>query len=420
MTEFLEHLTLLGPKLGNANNTRLQKCVEIAKKGDLGPLATFVTELERGAGLLTSSEEQSVSEFDILVLTEVDFFKTMAEGKNSDLVHCVRIVENLFLAQRDFLEKAGKSRKPSDDVLNQMLEPTANFISEIQAYREKKRCSPVFNHLSMISESVPALGWVGVTPAPAPYVRELKDAGQFYANRVLRESKADKDLVDSWIEILTRLADFVKKNHTTGLQWNRNGAEYIPKMDDSRQPNKSFLHEQPKEQLPKKKAVVYGAGSAKGGVEKLELDGKKWMVEYFKGNSNIKVTAQANQSIYIFKCENAVIKVDGKCNNIILNSCKKVGVVFDSLISSAEVVNSASIELQVLGTVPIVTLDKTDSVQIYLSEQSKNCEIVTAKTAGVNITVPQPSGDSKEFPVPEQFKTIVNGGKLKTTPMESF
>jgi len=33
-------------------------------------------------------------------------------------------------------------------------------------------------------------------------------------------------------------------------------------MDDSRQPNKSFLHEQPKEQLPKKKAVVYGAGSA--------------------------------------------------------------------------------------------------------------------------------------------------------------
>jgi len=25
----------------------------------------------------------------------------------------------------------------------------------------------------------------------------------------------------------------------------------------------------------------------------------------------------------------------------------------------------------------------------------KNCEIVTAKTAGVNITVPQPSGDSK-------------------------
>ena len=34
------------------------------------------------------------------------------------------------------------------------------------------------------------------------------------------------------------------------------------KMDDSRQPNKSFLHEQSKEQLPKKKAVVYGAGSA--------------------------------------------------------------------------------------------------------------------------------------------------------------
>ena len=36
------------------------------------------------------------------------------------------------------------------------------------------------NHFS---ESVSALGWVVVAPTPAPYIKEMNDAGQFYTNR---------------------------------------------------------------------------------------------------------------------------------------------------------------------------------------------------------------------------------------------
>ena len=65
-----------------------------------------------------------------------------------------------------------------------------------QAFREKSRRSDFFNHLSAIrfslfvimifnhfSESVSALGWVVVAPTPAPYIKEMNDAGQFYTNR---------------------------------------------------------------------------------------------------------------------------------------------------------------------------------------------------------------------------------------------
>ena len=38
----------------------------------------------------------------------------------------------------------------------------------------------IFNHFS---ESVSALGWVVVAPTPAPYIKEMNDAGQFYTNR---------------------------------------------------------------------------------------------------------------------------------------------------------------------------------------------------------------------------------------------
>ncbi len=38
----------------------------------------------------------------------------------------------------------------------------SKVIQEVQAFREKNRSSPLFNHLSAVSESVPALGWVAI------------------------------------------------------------------------------------------------------------------------------------------------------------------------------------------------------------------------------------------------------------------
>lgn len=51
---------------------------------------------------------------------------------------------------------------PSDSDKQKLLLPTSKKIQEIQTLREKNRGSPFFNHLSAISESIPALGWVAV------------------------------------------------------------------------------------------------------------------------------------------------------------------------------------------------------------------------------------------------------------------
>jgi hypothetical protein len=42
------------------------------------------------------------------------------------------------------------------------LKATSDQISGIQTHREAQRRSQFFNHLSAISESIPALGWVAV------------------------------------------------------------------------------------------------------------------------------------------------------------------------------------------------------------------------------------------------------------------
>jgi adenylyl cyclase-associated protein len=106
-----------------------------------------------------------------------------------------------------------------------LLQPTSDQINNIQTYREKNRTSPFFNHLSAVSESIPALGWVCVSPTPGPHVKEMNDAGQFYTNRVLKDWK-DKDSkhvewARSWVQTLTELQQYIKQYHTTGLVWSK-------------------------------------------------------------------------------------------------------------------------------------------------------------------------------------------------------
>lgn len=137
-----------------------------------------------------------------------------------------------FRAQTDFLRIADRESEPPQARLMEILSPTDQKIQGIQAFREKNRSSPYFNHLSAISESIPALGWVAVKPTPAPYIKEMIDAGQFYTNRVLKEWKEKDKIhvnwVKAWMELLTNLQQFVKQKHTTGLVWSKTGGSGGP------------------------------------------------------------------------------------------------------------------------------------------------------------------------------------------------
>ena len=94
-------------------------------------------------------------------------------------------------------------------------------------FTNKNRKSPLFNHLSAISEGIPALGWILIAPTPGPHIKDMTDAAQFYSNRVLKEFK-DKDpthteWVKLWVKVLNDLYTYVRQHHTTGLAWASQG-----------------------------------------------------------------------------------------------------------------------------------------------------------------------------------------------------
>lgn len=325
------------------------------------------------------------------------------------------LFECSFRAQLKYVTLASQSSAPDQSEVPKMLSATSDQITAIITFREKHRTSKLFNHLSAISESIPALGWVCVTPTPGPHVKEMNDAGQFYTNRVLKEWK-EKDVkhcnwAKSWVQTLTELQQYIKQYHTTGIVWSgktkasagalngnsgsaappppppcnlpppppmpafdpsvnapgdddRNalfaqinqGADITKKLkkvtSDMQTHKNTALREGPapyKGPTPFKKAPE--AVKVVAPIEKepvFSRDGKKWLIEYQKNNPNLLVeNVEMNNVVYMFKSQNSTLTVKGKLNSIVIDSCKKCSIVFDSLVSSVEFVNCQSVQMQV-------------------------------------------------------------------------
>ena len=95
---------------------------------------------------------------------------------------------NALRAAHTFSPLSPSPQQPAQSALPALLKDTSEAIGEITSFRESNRRSPQFNHLSAISEGIPALGWVTMEPKPAPFVKEMKDAAQFYTNVCPRAS----------------------------------------------------------------------------------------------------------------------------------------------------------------------------------------------------------------------------------------
>ncbi|XP_063041269.1 adenylyl cyclase-associated protein 2 isoform X2 [Engraulis encrasicolus] len=444
-----------------------------------------------------------------------------------DVATHAEMVHSALQVERAFLKMANTHQEPAKTELADLLRPLSEKIQEVQSFREKNRGSALFNHLSAVSESIPALGWVAMGQKPGPYVKEMNDAAMFYTNRVLKDYKDSDarhvDWVKAYLSIWTEMQDIIKQHHATGLTWSKDGpmapaSLSVPGASTPSAPSAPcpppppppppppgpppvFLDEAPTPsapapsaqhsalfaQLNQGEAITKGLKHvsadqmthknpglrAQGGPQQqpqtqqqqqgspaksknarrkqkknqaaqaqaqtqaqaqaqppaqrpppqhtpvLELEGKKWRVEYQQQAHDLVIEdTELKQVVYVFSCNNSTLQIKGKVNSIIMDNCKKLGLVFDNAVGIVEVINSKDIKLQVMGKVPTISINKTEGCHVYLSKDALDCEIVSAKSSEMNILIPE-EDDYKELPVPEQFKTVVwDGSKLVTEPTE--
>lgn len=178
---------------------------------------------------LLSELNPYVFEYDDLLNGPLKNFLNLSASIGGTVQNIAEMAEAVIRTQRQFLVVASKSRQPDPNSLSNLLRPTSEQIQAIQVFREKNRATDAFNHLSAVSESIGALGWVAVSPTPGPYVKEMRDSSQFYTNKVLvaykDKNKTHVEWAKAWIEFLTELQNYIKKYHTTGLSWNPRGGD---------------------------------------------------------------------------------------------------------------------------------------------------------------------------------------------------
>ena len=140
----------------------------------------------------------------------------------------------------------------------------------------------------------------------------------------------------------------------------------------------------------------------------------KWIIANhnhdMSNNNKIVLTIyvyDSKQHVYIHNCHGVNIQIQGKkANAILMEDCSNTNVVFGTVIGAYEVVRCQDVALQTKGMCPTFSLDMTDKVTVWLSEETRKISsFVTSKCTQVNISIPIDGDESnrKEIPLPEQF-----------------
>jgi len=450
---------------------RLEKVEKQLASGVLSAPAGPTSSSSGSAGA-DASDLTSVREFENLVNQYIRPFVELSGKIDPVVKQQAELVLEAVELEKAFIATAAVSKKPDAAVAQDLFKPTISVVESISALRDKNRTSKFFNNLSTVSEGIAALAWVLITPTPGPHVGDMRGGSEFYSNRILKDFKDKDPLQVDWVKafngFLKELQVYIKNYHTTGLTWNPSGGDAkatasappkasapapapapaqhtTPTPGATKAPDANALFsalnkgtdvtgglkkvtaEMKTKNQPGRSSVVSATAPTHAKVEekkekaapkkppKFALEGNKWVVENQVDNKIEITETEAKQVVYIYGCVNTTVLVKGKVNAITVDGCKRTGVVFDNAISGVEVVNSQSLEIQVLGRVPSVAIDKTTGIQLYLSKQALEAEIVTSKSSEMNVLLPQEGdADLVELPIPEQYKTVVQGNKLVT------
>lgn len=92
-----------------------------------------------------------------------------------------------FIAERTYLYVTTKAKKPSPQP-PKLLTELHTYTGTVDEIRETNRPSPLFTHLSAISEGIVALGWI-VETRPADFVKDTLGGAQYYGNKILKDYK---------------------------------------------------------------------------------------------------------------------------------------------------------------------------------------------------------------------------------------
>mmetsp|Transcript_799 Transcript_799/g.1168 ORF Transcript_799/g.1168 Transcript_799/m.1168 type:complete len:472 (-) Transcript_799:19-1434(-) len=417
---------------------------------------------KKDTAVKNESEVPFLTDYDEYCMEKLEPFievcKKLGEGVSSQ----ADIVKKAWLAQKSILIMASKCKRPSPEaqpVFFSKLMPIQETMKEAKSAISRNEWE---NHGKTVHEGLSCLNWLTVSPPnglPKETVESSVGGSDYWSNKIRVAYKKNGPpeqiaFCDTFKDLIKGLVEYVVKHHKSGLEWNPHGVDISDYSEEKVSVQDSILKKHPKmgietpntgslfgelnkglgvtaglkkvtkdkqtwreefkgESAPVKNPLISKSKPAANkpkGIPKCEFvsAGNKWVIEnQSKDDGTITIQIkETKHSAYIYGCIDAIIDIQGKGKNIVIDNCKKTKIFMDECISSVEVVNCKSIQLQVRGKVPTIAIDKTDGFLCYLSSSALGTVFSTSKSSEMNINFPKPNGaddELMELPLPEQF-----------------
>ncbi|KAL9039763.1 MAG: hypothetical protein Q9180_002336 [Flavoplaca navasiana] len=180
----------------------------------------------------------AIDDFDALINGDVKTFVNMSEEIGGLVAEQSAAVLRAFAAERKFLIVTTKAKKPDiqSPVYMEVLKDLQATMGVVNDIREANRASPLFKHLSTVSEGINVLIWVANESKPADTVTEMLSSAQFWGNRVIQDYKEKDQTHVQWVQTFYRifksLAAYVRQHYMTGLTWNPNGVDPLQATEE--------------------------------------------------------------------------------------------------------------------------------------------------------------------------------------------
>lgn len=108
--------------------------------------------------------------------------------------------------------------------------------------------------------------------------------------------------------------------------------------------------------------------------------GSRWVVEGWEGQEEVAVQGVAmGEGVQVMGCKKSMVAVEGKVNAVVIEHCEGLGLLMGSAVSVVEAIRCERLRLQVKGTAPLIEVDSSTDVTLYLSpecaEMVQVCEL---------------------------------------------
>lgn len=318
---------------------------------------------------------------------------------------CVPFIESNVEASQFYTNKVLREFKAVDPVHAEWVKSLTNLIQQLCEYvKENYKTGLSWNPKGMTTDEFIASGGAAAKATPAAAVPAVPAAPKAPmppmappAPAATSAPAASKPAPAGTADIFSQIQNLgeggLKLKHVTADMKAKNRPEKVSGVVPDVIEKKT------------KKEETHEVKKMKGTPKFCLEEDKKWCVDFQEGKMDLEIDGQINHACYIFHCKDILLRIKGKLNSVTIDSCEKVRVVFDSLVSTFEVVNSKKTQIQMNDYCPTILIDKCFGCEIYVqTEKGLETSILSSNSNEMNIVPPEHI--SETVPLPEQYQSV--------------